>query len=409
LSAEERAKLGMDSGSYLEERVSVNVRKSKRDSSATRSGLFGAKMGPREARRGSAKYDGLKLSEEEERRLFDGSRRALFGDTVHHSVKKKRHRRVESLVGSKKGPVEIGKEDYDGIHLDDEHLFDDDNGDIFSEKTHIITKKKWHRFDDDNDDDKEVEEEPGAPRLGLRKSSSSHLDTEPSPKSKRLKPKARRKRAKSPRARSKPRGTDSETDDAVSPKKKKKFSELARLKGAASEPVKAGGGGKLKRTQSASALSKLAAVKDKERANRSRRKKQEKKRKKKKRKKSLVKKRVSMSMGDGRYQFEYDSDAEYIEAVRRNCFDDDDDEKEMEQKSHSKRNSLVLEQSESSSPKKAVMATAASMEIAHFVHDRGNDSVSDDDSIGNSSSLNAISDDDDSDSELDDQMNKRWI
>ena len=492
LSRSEREQLGLEGAFSLEERPSVKVRQlnSKRDSSATRSALFGAKMGPRECRRESAsmKYDGLKLSEEEERRLGLGpedpdnahfleealsvqtrkslqrekgplfglkkgpqqigklkyrgtvlsaaereelAHGALLSDTVHHSVKKRKrrqHRRARSLLGSKPGPVELGKNRYAGTTMPTEPDHGDDGGigaaiDMLTEKTHIITKKKWHRMMAPNTADFE-RAEPRPAAVPMDKTRGTESESEDAPKSKNRKSLRNRKSTKS----------------------------LNRLKGSKSlrKSDRNQTASTLKRTQSFSSISPCSASPNRSGsddaakfpATTSRRKKSRKKNRNSKRDSVSLyrrrwKKRVSSSMGDGRrYQFEYDSDAEYIETQKRNMFDESDAEPmddgdadggahfHFHSHSDSKRNSLVLAQSQSASPKKgAMMATATSLEIAHFVHHRDESTDSEtanvsDQSLGASSSLNALSDDahsddidvdDDDDEEEAAATKKRWI
>merc|ERR1719242_267279 len=121
-------------------------------------GLFGLKKGPQEI--GKIKYRGTKLSQKEMEELERGD---LLSDTVHHDVKKRnrrQHRRAKSLLGSKPGPIEMGKNRYHGTTMDDDDE-EEAQRDLFSKKTHIITKKKWHRkasdFDLDLDSDSEFD------------------------------------------------------------------------------------------------------------------------------------------------------------------------------------------------------------------------------------------------------------
>merc|ERR1719244_1225709 len=105
-------------------------------------------------------------------------------------------------------------------------------------------------------------------------------------------------------------------------------------------------------------------------------------------------------MGDAltRYQFEYDSDAEYIETLKRNMFDDSDIEPPQISSrapvNDLKRHSLELAQSHSEESTGRIMA--------HFGRHHGDDDDDDefehsDQSVDAESSLNALSDDEDED------------
>merc|ERR1712154_276277 len=159
LSEEEKAKL--ESSKFLEDTVSHKTRKAKRTNSGKN--LFGAKLGPQEI--GRIKYKGTKLTKKQKEEL---KRRQVLEDRVHHKTKRKRkiHERSRSLVGTKLGPIDVGKnKNYKGTKIENDS--DDENRDILSEKTHIVIKKKWHlaqksmEFDDDLnlDDDESYDDE----------------------------------------------------------------------------------------------------------------------------------------------------------------------------------------------------------------------------------------------------------
>eukprot|EP01083_Nonionella_stella_P034492 94398_1 len=147
LSKKQKEDLGLISkknSKFLEDTLSHSTRKLKKFGS--KEDLFGVKLGPQEI--GKIKYKGTKLTRKQTEELKSGK---VFEERVAHSVKKKKklHRRSKSLVGSKLGPIEMGKNsDYRGTKMVDM----DDGKDILCEKTHVVIKKKWHiKKDDDMD------------------------------------------------------------------------------------------------------------------------------------------------------------------------------------------------------------------------------------------------------------------
>ena len=153
LKLSKKQKQELENSKFLDDNLSHNTRKLKKDISYDGTALFGAKQGPQQI--GKIKYKGTKLTKKQKEDLKNGR---VLEAKLHHTVNKKRklHRRAKSLVGSKLGPIEMGKTHYKGTKLDP-NLFDNDNGDILSEKTHIIIKKKWqlgkgiNSADDNND------------------------------------------------------------------------------------------------------------------------------------------------------------------------------------------------------------------------------------------------------------------
>jgi len=159
LKLSEQEKQALEGSAFLAENLSHKVRKRKKDGvSTSTTTLVEKKLGPKEI--GKIRYHGTKLSEAEKEELRASSH--VFEARLHHKVRKTRkHQRSKSLVGSKLGPQEIGTAKYKGTKMDPAMMEDENGGDILSEKTHVVTKKKWKIprqggfIDDDEDDDED--------------------------------------------------------------------------------------------------------------------------------------------------------------------------------------------------------------------------------------------------------------
>merc|ERR1712228_66814 len=140
LKLSKKEKEELQKSKFLEDNLSHKTRKRKKNKNEYDDNLFGARLGAQEI--GKIKYKGTKLTKEQNEELRQGK---VLEDRVHHKIKKNkdRHRRSKSLIGSKMGPIEMGKnKNYKGTKM--EYASENENDDdMLVEKTHIVIKKKW--------------------------------------------------------------------------------------------------------------------------------------------------------------------------------------------------------------------------------------------------------------------------
>jgi len=344
----------------------------------------------------------------------------VLAERVHHKIKKNkdRHRRSKSLIGSKLGPIEMGKiKDYKGTKLDyaSENEFDD----MLSEKTHVVIKKKWGLpkqinvgMEMEMDSDSTSEENNlydsqspiNATNPNLRSINSAFASNKSSPRAVSFK-RGKSMTPTSSKKRSKP----------TTPKTPKRAHKRRR----SSTP------GTPKRSRIKSPKKKNKKKKKKERKQRKQsedvddykeeRKKMQKKRKrkikKKKNKKGNASPNVDQYKKKLRRHYENESDQEYVQNMKKSV--DENEEKDVEQ-----RVAPRLVQSTSSSLHVVddndddVKKVEEQKEVVHIIHEIVDSSNSDgsDTDFSDNGSLNALSsssgDGDDGDGDGD---ASRWI